>query len=200
MNQIGIPNLDKKLEASLIADMVKVEELMRSHIQGDYPLVVETSRHLVEAGGKRLRPLLTLIAAQFGDPTNHSIHNRSMLEHYHKFSIELVCETYTLGNTFFPTEKTVRPIMGTKPWLIHGAPGYINNLKLMGFQSFNALWDESYDQLEGSARWQAMQKIIDTLTKLNSVSLRMLLEQAHQIALFNRQVLNTFLIHDSQNI
>ena len=52
MNQIGIPNLDKELEASLIADMVKVEELMRSHIQGDYPLVVETSRHLVEAGGK----------------------------------------------------------------------------------------------------------------------------------------------------
>ena len=46
---------------------------MRSHIQGDYPLVVETSRHLVEAGGKRLRPLLTLISAQFGDPTNYDI-------------------------------------------------------------------------------------------------------------------------------
>jgi heptaprenyl diphosphate synthase len=35
--------------------------------------VVETSRHLVEAGGKRLRPLLTLLAAQFGDPTNYDI-------------------------------------------------------------------------------------------------------------------------------
>jgi heptaprenyl diphosphate synthase len=53
--------------------MKKVEDLMRSHIQGDYPLVVETSRHLVEAGGKRLRPLLTLISAQFGDPTNYDI-------------------------------------------------------------------------------------------------------------------------------
>lgn len=73
MNQVGIPNLDKQLEASLSADMKKVEDLMRSHIQGDYPLVVETSRHLVEAGGKRLRPLLTLIAAQFGDPTNYDI-------------------------------------------------------------------------------------------------------------------------------
>lgn len=73
MNQIGIPNLDKKLEESLLTDMIKVEELMRSHIQGDYPLVVETSRHLVEAGGKRLRPLLTLLAAQFGDPTNYDI-------------------------------------------------------------------------------------------------------------------------------
>jgi heptaprenyl diphosphate synthase len=73
MNQIGIPNLDKALETSLLADMARVEELMRSHIKGDYPLVIETSRHLVEAGGKRLRPLLTLLAAQFGDPSNHDI-------------------------------------------------------------------------------------------------------------------------------
>ena len=73
MNQVGIPNLDKALEASLLADMVRVEELMRSHIKGDYPLVIETSRHLVEAGGKRLRPLLTLLAAQFGDPSNYDI-------------------------------------------------------------------------------------------------------------------------------
>ena len=73
MNQVGIPNLDKALEASLLADMAKVEELMRSHIKGNYPLVIETSRHLVEAGGKRLRPLLTLLAAQFGDPSNYDI-------------------------------------------------------------------------------------------------------------------------------
>lgn len=73
MNQIGIPNLDKALETSLLADMARVEELMRSHIKGDYPLVIETSRHLVEAGGKRLRPLLTLLAAQFGDPSNYDI-------------------------------------------------------------------------------------------------------------------------------
>ena len=73
MNQVGIPNIDKQLEVALIIDMKKVEDLMRSHIQGDYPLVVETSRHLVEAGGKRLRPLLTLISAQFGDPTNYDI-------------------------------------------------------------------------------------------------------------------------------
>ncbi len=73
MTKIGIPNLDNQLEQSLISDLKKVEDLMRSHIKGDYPLVVETSRHLVEAGGKRLRPLLTLLAAQFGDPTNYNI-------------------------------------------------------------------------------------------------------------------------------
>ena len=73
MTKIGIPNLDNQLEQSLVSDLKKVEDLMRSHIKGDYPLVVETSRHLVEAGGKRLRPLLTLLSAQFGDPTNYDI-------------------------------------------------------------------------------------------------------------------------------
>jgi heptaprenyl diphosphate synthase len=73
MASLGIPGIDAQLEASLASDMQKVEALLRSHIQGDYPLVVETSRHLVEAGGKRLRPLLALLAAQFGDPTRTEI-------------------------------------------------------------------------------------------------------------------------------
>lgn len=69
----GISLSDVKLEKSLKKDMARVEDLLRTHIQGDYPLVVETSRHLVEAGGKRLRPLLTLLGAQFGDPDREGI-------------------------------------------------------------------------------------------------------------------------------
>ena len=53
--------------------MQGVEELLREHIKGDYPLVEETSRHLVAAGGKRLRPLLTLISSHFGDSTRKEI-------------------------------------------------------------------------------------------------------------------------------
>ena len=73
MSPLGVPNIDSQLEVKLLADMQKVESLLRRHIEGDYPLVVETSRHLVQAGGKRLRPLLTLISAQFGDPSKFGI-------------------------------------------------------------------------------------------------------------------------------
>jgi heptaprenyl diphosphate synthase len=73
MATIGIPNLSTELEVALSAGMAEVEDLLRSQIEGNYPLVVETSRHLVTAGGKRLRPLLTLITSHFGDPHKHGI-------------------------------------------------------------------------------------------------------------------------------
>jgi len=73
MSKIGLTGIDSQLEARLEQQLIKVEELLRSHIKGDYPLVVETSRHLVEAGGKRLRPLLTLLAAQFGNENSKGI-------------------------------------------------------------------------------------------------------------------------------
>jgi len=128
---------------------------------------------------------------QFGNPDNHVAHNRSMLTHYSKFNIELVCESYTLGQTFFPTEKTARPIAGTRPWLIYAAPGYIQHLKCMGFCSFDSLWDESYDQLEGPARWSAMRQVIQHLVDLDVTALNTVLAQAHEIAQHNHQHLET---------
>ena len=73
MSSFGIPDLDPSLEADLAMGMKGVEELLREHIKGEYPLVEETSRHLVAAGGKRLRPLLTLISSHFGDSTRKEI-------------------------------------------------------------------------------------------------------------------------------
>jgi heptaprenyl diphosphate synthase len=73
MSTFGIPDLDPALEADLAAGMQGVEHLLREHIKGDYPLVEETSRHLVAAGGKRLRPLLTLISSHYGDPARKEV-------------------------------------------------------------------------------------------------------------------------------
>ncbi|CAB4785116.1 IspA Geranylgeranyl pyrophosphate synthase [Candidatus Nanopelagicaceae bacterium] len=73
MTKLGIPGLAPALEAELTEGMAKVESLLLSHIQGDYPLVEETSRHLVAAGGKRLRPLLTLLASHYGDKNKFGV-------------------------------------------------------------------------------------------------------------------------------
>ncbi len=69
----GISDISPTLERDLSAGLLQVEELLASHIKGKFPLVEETSRHLVAAGGKRLRPLLTLLSAQYGDPTRYEV-------------------------------------------------------------------------------------------------------------------------------
>ena len=73
MASLGIANLDKDLERELLTGLDQVEALLSSHIQGDYPLLIETSRHLVEAGGKRFRPLITLLASHFGKGQSNQV-------------------------------------------------------------------------------------------------------------------------------
>lgn len=58
---------DTALEAELTSGMEAVEQYLRETVKSDYPFVTEASRHLVDAGGKRFRPLLVLLAAQFGN-------------------------------------------------------------------------------------------------------------------------------------
>lgn len=60
----GDPDLGPAVSMSL----AKVEEQLREAISNSDPLADATSRHLVEAGGKRIRPLLTILASHLGEP------------------------------------------------------------------------------------------------------------------------------------
>lgn len=73
MSSFGIPNIAPELEATLVTQMAQVENLLSNHTKSEYPFVDETGHHLLAAGGKRLRPLLTLLTAQFGDPTRPGV-------------------------------------------------------------------------------------------------------------------------------
>lgn len=59
---------DPGLDARIAVGLGQVEVLLRESVVSEYPFVTNAARHLVDAGGKRFRPLLTLLAAQFGDP------------------------------------------------------------------------------------------------------------------------------------
>lgn len=104
--------------------------------------------------------------------------NRDILNFYNQFTCEIVAETFTLGKTFFPTEKTIRPIMAAKPMLVYGPVNFLERLKDLGFETYSSCWDESYDLLEGPARWARIKEILPTVTVNDT---------AQAIALHNRQ-------------
>ena len=64
----GLEFADPVLSESVREGLDRVERRLLEAVGSDFDLVGEPARYLVEAGGKRFRPLLTLLAAHLGDP------------------------------------------------------------------------------------------------------------------------------------
>jgi heptaprenyl diphosphate synthase len=65
---VGIEFDDPELESTIREGLLAVEAALRASVQSDDEFVADVARYLVVAGGKRFRPLLALLAAQFGYP------------------------------------------------------------------------------------------------------------------------------------
>ena len=64
---MSVPIPSAALRAAVEPRLAVVEERLRDAVAQRDSLADATSRHLVDAGGKRLRPALTLLTAQLGD-------------------------------------------------------------------------------------------------------------------------------------
>ena len=59
---------DTAVEADVLDGLALVEAVIRKTAHAEEALLTEASLHLVDAGGKRFRAMLVLLAGQFGDP------------------------------------------------------------------------------------------------------------------------------------
>ncbi|MEO3978507.1 polyprenyl synthetase family protein [Streptomyces sp. CAU 1734] len=68
VGQFGLSVRDQALEADVQNGLSAVEAGLLDATKSEVPFIMEAAQHLVRAGGKRFRPLLVMLAAQFGDP------------------------------------------------------------------------------------------------------------------------------------
>ena len=79
---------------------------------------------------------------------------------YKSILVDIVGETHVLGRTFFPTEKTTRPMLLKKPFITFASRNYMSYLRQMGFKTFHEFWDEDYDSYETRDRLLKIYQLI----------------------------------------
>jgi heptaprenyl diphosphate synthase len=66
----GLEAPDAVLEAEIRLRLDRVEEALDKAVVADSELLAATAKYLLQAGGKRFRPMLVLLSGYFGDPTD----------------------------------------------------------------------------------------------------------------------------------
>jgi len=125
--------VDAAIVGGLDTGLDAVELRLREAVVSDYPFVTEASRHLVDAGGKRFRPLLVLMAAHLGDPTLPEVTEAAV-----------VCELTHLATLYHDD------VMDEAP-------------RRRGTQSANARWDNTVAILTGDFLFAKASQILADL-------------------------------------
>lgn len=74
---------------------------------------------------------------------------------YNQTAYSVIAETCFHDNFAFFTEKTSKPIIAKRLFVMFAGRGYLSNLQKLGFQTFDGIIDESYDQeTDALIRWR----------------------------------------------
>ena len=88
MQQAPLANPIERLLDATAADMAKVNALILSRADSHVEMVPELARYLIDSGGKRLRPMLTVAAAQlFGGGSGSAINFAAAVEFMHNATL-----------------------------------------------------------------------------------------------------------------
>lgn len=111
------------------------------------------------------------------------------IHHYYRsFFVEIVCETYYSGSTFFPTEKLWRSIALKTPFIVQGPQNFLSNLHKLGFKTFSQWWDEGYSEDPGGWQVQEIIKVIDYLSNKTVAELEQLYKDMQSVIEHNYQL------------
>ena len=116
---------------------------------------------------------------------------------YQKIFVDIVAETFHSGHTFYPTEKTSRPIACYTPFIVFGPKNYLQNLKKIGFRTFNNFWSEQYDKHTGVSRIIEINRLVDSIATMSINDIKQMYTEMqpileHNIDVYKNLNMNTW--------
>ncbi len=150
--------------ASVSADKLELYE-MNKLLTYDLPSIINVGKMIPNMP---LELASSQYYSKFGFMSNF---DSALREYYRQILIDIVGETHVLGDTFFPTEKTTRPMWLKKPFIVFASKNYLCYLRQMGFRTFADFWSEDYDGYEGRDRFIKILQLIDSISKKSKTEL-----------------------------
>jgi hypothetical protein len=100
--------------------------------------------------------------------------------------LHIVTETCYWDEKTHLTEKIFKPIVARQPFVLLGCVNNLKYLRSYGFKTFNAWWDESYDNIEDPIeRLQAVVKIINEICTMSNEDLTAMLRAMQHVLDYN---------------
>lgn len=127
----------------------------------------------------------------YGPGSTTITHTSQLAEYYTKILVDIVSESFTEGRTFFPTEKTIRPMLLKKPFITMGPKCFLIHLRQMGFKTFHDFWDEDYDGYNPKERYFKILEVIKSLASKSPNELVKLHESMQDVLEHNYNLLVT---------
>lgn len=123
--------------------------------------------------------------------TNHACSAHSAVfdaDDYNDTMMEVVLETLFDSDKIYLTEKILRPLACGRAFMVLAAPNSLRFLHRYGFQTFQPLIDESYDEMSNSAdRLEAVVKEMQRIASMTLVQKQCLVRDMQHICDHNRK-------------
>lgn len=112
-----------------------------------------------------------------------------LTQFYQHILIDIVVESHVSGKTFYATEKTVRPMLLKKPFIVFASKDYLDYLHQMGFKTFCNYWDENYDGFDTRDRFIKILKLIDSIAAMPKDELKSMYKDMQSVLDHNYNLL-----------
>lgn len=117
--------------------------------------------------------------------------NLNLLQFYSSIFVDVYAEPNVSGNCFLVTEKTWRPMLACRPFIVLSNVGFLENLRKLGFKTFNDFWDEGYDDYSDGERILQIESLLESIAAWPIEKCQQLLVEMGPILEHNYRVFTT---------